>query len=117
MLNDQFFSEISKINKVGEFIELVSRHYLNFYKKGGLDYVYCHDPLAVLSLIRPQFFTQSKTVSVTVLTLEESVVGVTVCDLRSHAPLDPNANVQVMLDIDADQTLNFLKQQISSFSN
>eukprot|EP01091_Cochliopodium_minus_P011002 TRINITY_DN3044_c1_g1_i1.p1 TRINITY_DN3044_c1_g1~~TRINITY_DN3044_c1_g1_i1.p1 ORF type:complete len:321 (-),score=79.47 TRINITY_DN3044_c1_g1_i1:78-1040(-) len=114
-MNEDYFLNLAKLNEVGKFIELISRQYLKFSKKMGSDHIYCHDPTAVFSVIKPDLFTDSKLVKVTVLTVEDISVGMTVCDLRKNR-FDEKANVTVLLDIDVQKALDFYRDQISTYS-
>ena len=66
--------------------------------------------------MRPEFFTEKLKTKVNVLTAEEIVLGVTVCDMRKNRS-NNKGNVEIMLDVDSKKFLQFFKNQISLYSN
>ena len=65
---------------------------------------------------KKEFFTEKLKTKVNVLTAEEIVLGVTVCDMRKNRS-NNKGNVEIMLDVDSKKFLQFFKNQISLYSN
>lgn len=105
---DEFASLGASSPKFGEFLNKAAQYYFDFYKKSvGIVGCQMHDPSAVISIIRPDFFSYETT---RLSVVEDGVkAGQTVLTRDSERPL-----VEVATDCDADAVRDLFLEVIKS---
>jgi inosine-uridine nucleoside N-ribohydrolase len=83
MTND-FMDELRQMGGVGSFIADIAKHYLWQQGEWGVTEFPIHDSCTIMSIIRPDVFTETKQVFVDVETQGELTRGVTLADWRGH---------------------------------
>jgi inosine-uridine nucleoside N-ribohydrolase len=96
-------------NRWTDFIHAITKFYLNFYKKLGIDGMPIHDSSAMAYVIDPTLF-ETKHVYTDVDHQSEHHHGQTVPDWRGQREMEPNVHVAV--DVDSERFLDLYQRRL-----
>ena len=97
MITKEDMEEIKALNKTGEMLYSLFKHYRSGSIETGLR---MHDSCAIAYLLKPEFF-QTKDCFVAVETLGEYTFGETIVDINNVYKKEPNASVCLDINVDA----------------